>query len=668
MIQGIVDILNAKLATTGRIDKRYCITEKRQSGDNNEMPYSYGGRGEYTPVDIGNPSLSWWRLTDRPSLDTIVGKYQVNKRTANYPLRLVVMFRRKDSTQDDTFSPSWLAEDIANLLTFDNGDLKTALKASKTKCRVTSTDIDSTRIWNEEFDVPVKDLDYRYALVSFDVSVEVEADLSCWENECEYDPDILHIFDFCDNGTFNRLTETQRTCLEEKLCGSPAPVTVSVNGVDVADVPSGDTYNVEVEDEAGNQVGTGANPSVVSNSKITINGASLGATGSVLAEANLDIDVVQSGVQVGSWNGSEWEITAVYPDVEITATTTTPNIGASVTLTATATGFTPDLWIWTIPVFDGVIEVSTAVNTYNWTVNCQGSFTIKVTAIDTATGNAAFGKLLGSVNVESETTALISALETTYGGSLGDQQKYCIDVFFKGWKGFLFEDAEDLSATQTASTRILLCVPQNDSTASVTAYSIDAFTATGMIPVNLVAGDVNTTGISGGTGKYIQMDIAPSSFGQNDVMQSTIVIAPIWLNEQAMGSTNMYLTVLSGNAFTIGGNRVNGTVGNMPCSRAWNNHNVSKSILIGHQRSGANAQSVWVDGKCMYYASDASVAPSSNVFRALNTNGYSLAGTRVKHCMFIWGVSWTGEQWNYFNRLMVWFNVNIITGGRLINP
>lgn len=663
MIQGIVDILNAKLATTGRIDKRYCITEKRQSGDNNEMPYSYGGRGEYTPVDIGNPSLSWWRLAERSSLDTIVGKYQVNKRTANYPLRLVVMFRRKDSTQDDTFSPSWLAEDIANLLTFDNGDLKTALKASKTKCSVTSTDIDSTRIWNEEFDVPVKDLDYRYALVSFDISVDIEADLSCWENECDYDPDILHIFDFCDNGTFNRLTENQRTCLEEKLCGSPAPVTVSVNGVDVAAVPSGDSYNVDVQDEDGNQVGTGANPSVVSNSTITINGSSLGATGSVLAEANLDINVVQSGVQVGSWNGSEWEITAVYPEVEITATTTTPNIGASVTLTATAT-FTPDLWLWTIPVLDGVIEVSTAVNTYNWTVNCQGSFTIKVTAIDTASGNAAFGKLLGSVNVESEATALISALETAYGGSLGSNQARCVDVWFKGMKGHLFDNVTDVHGSLPAAARAMLCVPQNDSTATVAAYSIEALTATSMTAVNLVSGDVTPSGITGGAGKTIISDVAPDDLNQNSICGKFRATTFSSFNGRSMGSGNFSAGTNSAGTTILPISNVNSAVSNLNALRPTHGWPLTDvPCIVGLQRSASNQASSWVNEESFALRSDASVAPSAVPIEFLADPVLGRT-TTDKHTFFWVSDALTYDEHRTLQIVQEWFESNIITGGR----
>jgi hypothetical protein len=377
MVQGIIDILNAKLQANGRIETRYCLAENRESGDGLSVPYTYGGKGEYRPVDIGNPSLSWWKLTDRPSYDTTVGKYTVSRRTATYPLRLVAMFKRLESTQDDTFTPSWFADDVSNLLTFDNGDLKTALKAIRTKSRVTSVDVDSTRIWKDEFSTPVKDLDYRYALVAFDISVEVEANLDCWENECDYDPDILHIFDFCDDGTFNRLTETQRDCLEARLCEC-ADVTIEVNGTQVDTAATGTTYDLLIEDSAGNPVGTSANPSVIGDSTITINGSSLGAGGQILAQGSRDISVKQGGVLTGAWNGVEWEIPEAEFQIVLTISNHTPVFGDSITLEVTSPSATLTGAEWYV---DGILVASGL--SVSWSTDyLYGEFEVKCVATD----------------------------------------------------------------------------------------------------------------------------------------------------------------------------------------------------------------------------------------------------------------------------------------------
>lgn len=274
MIEGIISILNASLETTGRIDKRHCLVELRERSDkdNTIVPYEYTGKGQFKSVDIGNPSLSWWRLTDKPSFEEAPSSYSQNKLQANYPLRLVVMFRRKDSTNDDGFSPSRFAEDISNLLTRTNGDLRTQLQASQVKVSVNSFDSDTTRVWGEEFQVPLKDPKYTTALISVEINVEVTARRECWENECDYDSDILHLFNFCDTGVQNRLTETQVDCLSDWLCGTPTPAILQLNGSTLTNIASGVTYNLLIQNTDGSSVGTLANPSIIADSQAQVNG------------------------------------------------------------------------------------------------------------------------------------------------------------------------------------------------------------------------------------------------------------------------------------------------------------------------------------------------------------------------------------------------------------
>ncbi len=263
------------------------------------------------------------------------------------------MFRRKDSTNDDSFSPAWLAEDISQLLTFSNGELKTGLKASDVRVNVTSTDFDTTSVWGTEFEgLEFKDPKYKTALIALELSVVVTALKSCWEDECDYDSDILHLFNFCDQGTVDRLTDEQQQCLIDALC-TCADANIQINGTPFTTVASGGTYDQSIHDTAGtdvgtaanpsvigdssnevngvdiseptvaegthnqqihnsaaSDVGTAANPSVVSDATVTINGDSLGATGDVVAEGSVDIDVQQGGSPVGSWTGTVWDVPA----------------------------------------------------------------------------------------------------------------------------------------------------------------------------------------------------------------------------------------------------------------------------------------------------------------------------------------------------------------------
>ena len=147
--------------------------------------------------------------------------------------------------------------------------------------------------------------------------------------------DGLTLYDFSNPSVFARLTAQQLTDLETLLC-TCEDVTIEVNGTEVDTAATGTTYDLVIEDSAGNPVGTSDNPSVIGDSTITINGSSLGATGSVVAEGSLDIDVVQGGVPVGSWNGAEWEV----PVIPCDDATVTIN---GVTMTTIASGDTENI-------------------------------------------------------------------------------------------------------------------------------------------------------------------------------------------------------------------------------------------------------------------------------------------------------------------------------------
>jgi len=400
MIQTIVTYLNAKLATLGRFDTHYCLTERRRrEGDGATIPYSYTGAGEYVAVDIDNGSSTWWRGRSGFTLEpvTVVGR-AVKQQQGSYPLRLIAILRRKDSTSDDAFMPSRLAEDIANVLNFENGDLRTMLGAWSVTSRATGGEYDTTAIWTSEFQTTVSDLDYKICMVSVDVTIDVVADYKCWEGECETDPDILHLFNFCDSSVVARLTDEQRECLREALptpCadadwsltdtdgneldsgsipsggsqvivapdgtvlrdGLPfgsvlsggtidvpsavtpcADATVELNGVQMATIASGDTENIEVRQSSGaTLVGSQQGQHWrIGDSDIEINGTQVA---SVKAEDGLDIPVIQDGSPVGSWNGTQWVIPSCPTDltIEIQIADTTDTAGPF-TITANSAG------------------------------------------------------------------------------------------------------------------------------------------------------------------------------------------------------------------------------------------------------------------------------------------------------------------------------------------
>lgn len=111
--------------------------------------------------------------------------------------------------------------------------------------------------------------------------------------------------DGTNSGTYNAGTNT--VSVTSAAC---ADATTQVNAVNVGTVASGGTFDQQIHDSAGADVGTSANPSVVGDATVTVNGDSLGATGSVVAEGSVDLVVNLDGSPSGSWDGDSWEVTS----------------------------------------------------------------------------------------------------------------------------------------------------------------------------------------------------------------------------------------------------------------------------------------------------------------------------------------------------------------------
>jgi hypothetical protein len=257
--------------------------------------------------------------------------------------------------------------------------------------------------------------------------------------------DGLTLYDFCDQSVIDRLTADQVACLEAEYALPCADVTQQVNGTTIGTTVSGGTNNQLIRNTAGSAVGTSANPSVIANTTlrnsatptwtdsvvsgvtktlaqgkaldsdgattllanyipttdgfmftctpsppcadatVTINGASLGATGDIPSGGSEDLDVLQGGSPVGSWNGSAWIIPAcpAVPSLSIALSDSTPNFGDAVTITVTPTGITPTSYTFIVPKDDGSYERVTQVsNIYVWTAVYTGAQTIEVIATD----------------------------------------------------------------------------------------------------------------------------------------------------------------------------------------------------------------------------------------------------------------------------------------------
>ena len=167
-----------------------------------------------------------------------------------------------------------------------------------------------------------------------------------------------------------------------------------INSVQVTDQEAEVDANIAVELD-GNPSGSWnagtqtweVTSSPCADATVTINGASLGATGDIPSGGFEDLDVLQGGSPVGSWNGSAWIIPAcpASGSLSIALSDSTPNFGDAVTITVTPTGITPTSYTFIVSKDDGdYLRVTQVSNVYVWAAVYTGTQTISVVATDGA--------------------------------------------------------------------------------------------------------------------------------------------------------------------------------------------------------------------------------------------------------------------------------------------
>ena len=330
MISAIIDTLNAKLSLLTYFEKRYCLTElKTETKGEIEItsPVHYVGSEDWEKIQVDKyRGVSYWRKDGQVSVERSEDLGNAKDFvTVTFPFKLVAYVKRQDTTIDDEYSPDRIANALVKQLNFKNGEIKTTLKAKRVISSVTDYSTDSAEIWEEETNgTGLVDVPFKFAVVSLSVEIEVLARIDCLETECEQDSDILHAFNFCLPSVQDRLTDEQKTCLEDFLCAPCLDATVTNQAEDYSlSIASGATEKLpfgKVKNKEGNDVQVDYKPAAdgyifeetacptPDPATVTINGDSLGATGTVPSGGTVDIDVVQNSSPVGSWNGSEWVV------------------------------------------------------------------------------------------------------------------------------------------------------------------------------------------------------------------------------------------------------------------------------------------------------------------------------------------------------------------------
>jgi hypothetical protein len=320
MTERIVDYLSALVSTVGDIDTVHCLAERRtiNDADNNktEIPYVYANGGNYRPVEVDGGSVSYWRLGSPISMTEGEGFSVPKPLSATYPLRFFAIVNR------DNINPLTYSQDVANVLQQENStDLRTQLGAKRVKITVNAVETETSKLWREEFKVPVEDLHYTRAMIAIDVTVNVVANRECWVN-CDSYPDILQGFPWCSEteATIDRLTPEQIACVENYLCEivpcNDATYTNS-DGSYSGSVASGanlDIPNIDFTDSDGTTTSVPSVQNIVAtpippcaDATVQLNGTTVGTIPSGDSDSfavNLD------GSPSGVWDGTAWQVTS----------------------------------------------------------------------------------------------------------------------------------------------------------------------------------------------------------------------------------------------------------------------------------------------------------------------------------------------------------------------
>ena len=148
---------------------------------------------------------------------------------------------------------------------------------------------------------------------------------------------------------------------------------------------------------------------------VQLNGSTIGT----IASGDTDsFPVTQDGSPVGSWNGSAWIVPSCPAgggSIEVTVSDSSPSIGDTITITATASGFTPDSYLFF--AYDDttnelVFVAEQSSNSFNWTVPSinVGNYSIYVLGVENGAPDVT---AFGTVDISVSSSFLLDTAEGT---------------------------------------------------------------------------------------------------------------------------------------------------------------------------------------------------------------------------------------------------------------
>lgn len=188
MIKNAVEYINTKLETLNYFEKSYGLCEIILKSDKS-FPAEYHTKGEYKQINNFDKynGVSYIRKSGDISIsdadDTLLACGVLSN--VSMPLKLVVIVPRSKLECDDKFSEDVIAQTIIRAITVRGGDFRSALGARQASMSITSYSTDSLSILAEEYsNAKKKDINYKYAYLSLEISIEATVTQDCLTRDC----------------------------------------------------------------------------------------------------------------------------------------------------------------------------------------------------------------------------------------------------------------------------------------------------------------------------------------------------------------------------------------------------------------------------------------------------------------------------------------------------
>lgn len=186
MIKEILDHIDGKLTY---IEKQYGLAELIDI-NNDKGPMVYLNSGEYVSVSEFDKykGVSYWRVTGDIGQDSERDPYRGGNQVLynrTYPIRLIVVTHRREiNTEDNQYTVDRYADKIIGDIGNVSSTIKNSLNLRRCNIFIDSYSWDRNAIIQEEYQKQIA-LDFKFMLVVFNCSIEVEFTQDCLIDLCD---------------------------------------------------------------------------------------------------------------------------------------------------------------------------------------------------------------------------------------------------------------------------------------------------------------------------------------------------------------------------------------------------------------------------------------------------------------------------------------------------